>query len=108
MVSISNGLLRDERVFHVDNMPDFFEKYSDQGIIAICIPVKSLILIRVVLMEISMTKGWGDGGPKLVQEEALKRLKTSGWDMVRPALSTTVRYLALLLPISCPAVNLRV
>ena len=58
-------------------------------------------------MEITMANAWGDGGPKLVQEEALKRFKTSGWDKVRPALSTTVRYLAPLnsLPsceLSCP------
>ena len=50
--------------------------------------------MRLVRMEITMTKAWDDAGPKLVQEKALKRLKTSGWDKVRPALSTTVRYLA--------------
>jgi len=93
LVNISNGLLCDERVFHVDNMPDFFEKYSAK-VSLLFASQSSSDLTRLVRLEITMTKAWDHGGPKSVQEEALKRLKTSGLDMVRPALSTTVRYLA--------------
>ncbi|KAG6911300.1 hypothetical protein DXG01_002139 [Tephrocybe rancida] len=37
------------------------------------------------------TNAWAEGGPRMVQEEAPKRLKTSGWGAVRPAITTTVR-----------------
>ncbi|RDB28672.1 Small glutamine-rich tetratricopeptide repeat-containing protein beta [Hypsizygus marmoreus] len=73
LVDISNGILRDRRVFHID-IPDFFDRYNNQ-----------------ILLESAQTQAWEKAGPKLVQQEALKRLKTSGWDAVRPALSTTIR-----------------
>jgi hypothetical protein len=72
-------------------MPDFFQRYNDQGkLYRVICPVLKFehYLVRI---EGSMTKAWDEAGPKLVQQEALKRLKTSGWSSVRPALTITVR-----------------
>ncbi|KAG6820655.1 hypothetical protein H0H93_013506 [Arthromyces matolae] len=70
---LSNAILRDTRVFHIADR-DFFDKYNKQ-----------------MMLEIQMTKAWTTGGPRLVKEEAVKRLKTLGWGAVRPALAVTVR-----------------
>ncbi|KAG6813249.1 hypothetical protein H0H92_012886 [Tricholoma furcatifolium] len=43
------------------------------------------------MLEAQHNNAWVTGGPKLVQEQALKRLQTLGWTAVRPALSVTVR-----------------
>ncbi|KAG5653892.1 hypothetical protein H0H81_009484 [Sphagnurus paluster] len=40
-------------------------------------------------LEINDAKGWGDEGPKVIQQEAMQRLKTNGWTAVRRALSIT-------------------
>ncbi|RDB28593.1 Serine/threonine-protein phosphatase 5 [Hypsizygus marmoreus] len=73
LADISNAILRDKRVFHLD-IPDFFDRYRDQ-----------------ILFESDQTHAWETAGPKFVQEDALKRLKSLGWEEVRPALSTTIR-----------------
>ncbi|RDB29131.1 Small glutamine-rich tetratricopeptide repeat-containing protein beta [Hypsizygus marmoreus] len=73
LVHISNGILRDRRVFHI-GIPNFFDLYNNQ-----------------IELETAKTQAWDKAGPKLVQQEALRRLEISGWDAVRPALSTTIR-----------------
>lgn len=73
LVQISNGILRDKRVFHVDT-PDWFDKYN-----------------RQVELECGSNNAWNTGGARLVQEDVLRRLKASGWDPVRRALSSTIR-----------------
>ncbi|KII91505.1 hypothetical protein PLICRDRAFT_51648 [Plicaturopsis crispa FD-325 SS-3] len=70
---ISNGILRDERVFRMD-CSNWIELYNKQ-----------------VLMEVTRTRAWVDAGPEKLQEEALKRLRQEGWDAVRPVLATTIR-----------------
>ncbi|KIK02046.1 hypothetical protein K443DRAFT_6458 [Laccaria amethystina LaAM-08-1] len=73
IASISNGILRDQRVFHVDS-DDWFDKYNLQ-----------------VEFEANEVKAWIGSGPKMVKEEAIKRLKREGWQSVRHALALTVR-----------------
>jgi len=73
ITNITNGILRDKRVFHGDS-PNWFELYNQQ-----------------VRFEGAFHSGWDSGGAKTVQEAALERLKTSGWEPVRRALSITVR-----------------
>lgn len=70
---LSNGILRDSRVFHM-NLPDWVEKYN-----------------RRAIFENKLYDAWLDGGVTAVQEEAMMRLQAKGWDDVRAALSVTVR-----------------
>ncbi|KAJ7109814.1 hypothetical protein C8R44DRAFT_263484 [Mycena epipterygia] len=72
LVDITNGLLRDTRVFHADSQ--FFEQLDAQ-----------------LRFEVEFTGAWGSGGPKQVQKEAPLRLAKLGWLPVRRALSVTVR-----------------
>lgn len=44
-----------------------------------------------VIAEATSTKAWVDDGPESVQRKSLERLRTNGWDDVRPALSVTIR-----------------
>ncbi|CDO73147.1 hypothetical protein BN946_scf185007.g202 [Trametes cinnabarina] len=57
---IINGLLRDDRVFHMDS-EDWLDKLQLQ-----------------VQFEITANEGWAEGGPDTVKEEAVKRLKEKG------------------------------
>ncbi|KAI9057043.1 TPR-like protein [Trametes sanguinea] len=70
---IINGLLRDDRVFHMDS-EDWLDKLQLQ-----------------VQFEVSANEGWVEGGPETVKEEAVKRLKEKGWKSVRWALGATIR-----------------
>ncbi|KAJ2996871.1 hypothetical protein NUW54_g7190 [Trametes sanguinea] len=70
---IINGLLRDDRVFHMDS-EDWLDKLQLQ-----------------VQFEVSANEGWVEGGPETVKEEAVKRLKEKGWKSVRGALGATIR-----------------
>jgi hypothetical protein len=88
---MSNGVLRDKRVFHIDS-PDWNEKYNRQGMFSLVFASFESYVAAVVQLECGITGAWHYGGAKLVQEEAPRRLKTSGWAAVRRALSTTVRY----------------
>jgi hypothetical protein len=88
---MSNGVLRDKRVFHIDS-PDWNEKYNRQGMFSLVFASFESYVAAVVQLECGITGAWHYGGAKLVQEEAPRRLKTSGWAAVRLALSTTVRY----------------
>ncbi|PPQ99536.1 hypothetical protein CVT24_005326 [Panaeolus cyanescens] len=73
IVNISNGLMREPRVFHI-NSPDWFEKLNNQ-----------------IMFEVGRSGGWSNVGPKVIMEDAPKRLRKGGWESVRPAISTTVR-----------------
>ncbi|KJA28580.1 hypothetical protein HYPSUDRAFT_62222 [Hypholoma sublateritium FD-334 SS-4] len=73
LVNITNGIMRDPRSFHID-CPDWILKFNEQ-----------------VIFEAQFFKAWVHGGSKTIKEEAFKLLKQSGWDAVKPALSTTVR-----------------
>lgn len=44
-----------------------------------------------VIAEATSTKAWVDDGPESVQRKSLERIRTNGWDDVRPALSVTIR-----------------
>lgn len=72
LIDITNGLLRDTRVFHADSR--FFEQLEAQ-----------------IRYEGEATAAWGSGGPKRVQKEAIARQRKEGWLPVRRALSVTVR-----------------
>lgn len=39
-----------------------------------------------------MHGAWTEGGANIVKKESVERLEKEGWDKVRPALATTVRY----------------
>ncbi|KAI0937103.1 hypothetical protein AcV5_005078 [Taiwanofungus camphoratus] len=73
ITDISNGILRDERVFHMDTS-DWLIRLNTQS-----------------EFEGNVLGGWARGGVKIVQEEAAERLKSHGWDAVRSALSVTIR-----------------
>ncbi|KAG0697468.1 hypothetical protein DFH29DRAFT_856926 [Suillus ampliporus] len=73
LVYLSNGLMRDERAFHIDQ-PDWITTYNQQ-----------------VTFEATARRAWHSDGLESVKELAQKRLKEKGWDDVRPALSVTVR-----------------
>ncbi|KAL6307637.1 TPR-like protein [Sparassis latifolia] len=73
LADITNGLLRDDRVFHMD-----VNNWNE-------------LLHRQVQFECGVTNAWTTGGASIIQEEAPKRLKAGGWSAVRPALSNTVR-----------------
>ncbi|KAG2108961.1 uncharacterized protein F5147DRAFT_693521 [Suillus discolor] len=69
---LTNGLMRDERVFHI-NHPDWITKYNNQ-----------------VTFEATTHQAYS-GGVETIKELIQKRLKEKGWNDVRPALSVTVR-----------------
>ncbi|KAF8079125.1 TPR-like protein [Lyophyllum atratum] len=73
IASLTNGILRDKRVFNFIE-GDFFEKYQDQ-----------------VMVEMTTNKAWDKGGPQMIKDEAPQRVRTKGWEVVRPALSITIR-----------------
>ncbi|KAI0323069.1 hypothetical protein OF83DRAFT_1048116 [Amylostereum chailletii] len=70
--SFTEGILREPRVFHMDG-PEWVERYNVQ-----------------VRFECQQFDAWGSGGADVVQEQALARLHTKGWDNVRPAIRTTL------------------
>lgn len=69
---LTNGLMRDERVFHL-NHPDWITKYNNQ-----------------VTFEATAHQAYS-GEVETFKELVQKRLKEKGWNDVRPALSVTVR-----------------
>jgi len=73
LASLSNGILRDSRIFHIDD-PKFVEKYNEQ-----------------VMFEVQALRAFSTEGVEGVIEKAQKRQREEGWDSIRPALSTTVR-----------------
>lgn len=73
ITDISNGILRDSRVFHMD-CPDWTEKYN-----------------RQVVLEAQVFKAWVTAGPAELKKEAPDRVKKEGWQSARDALATTVR-----------------
>ncbi|KAI0375480.1 TPR-like protein [Pilatotrama ljubarskyi] len=71
--SIVSGILRDDRVFHMDSS-DWLD-----------------LLQLQVQFELTAHDGWSTGGPETVKEEAVKRQKEKGWKAVRMALAATIR-----------------
>ncbi|KAH9897927.1 TPR-like protein [Cubamyces lactineus] len=71
--SIVGGILRDDRVFHMD-CEDWLEKLQLQ-----------------VQFELAAYQGWSTAGPDTVKEEAVKRPEEKGWKAVRGALAATIR-----------------
>ncbi|KAI0652345.1 TPR-like protein [Trametes meyenii] len=67
VTDIMGGILRDERVFHMDS-EDWIEK-----------------------LQLQANKGWDTGGPDTVKEEVVQRLKEQGWKPTRLALAATIR-----------------
>ncbi|KAG2059298.1 hypothetical protein BDR06DRAFT_987265 [Suillus hirtellus] len=70
---LTNGLMRDERAFHLDSS-DWITKYNNQ-----------------VKFEATARQAWHSDGVENIKQLAQKRLKEKGWNDVRPALSVTVR-----------------
>lgn len=48
--------------------------------------------MHLVLFELRTYGAWDGVGAKKVMEDAPERLRTSGWDSLRPALEVTVKY----------------
>ncbi|KAL1951228.1 hypothetical protein VTO73DRAFT_377 [Trametes versicolor] len=71
--SIIGGILRDDRVFHMDS-----ENWLE-------------LLQLQVQLEMAAFEGWSEGGPETIKEEAVKRLDEKGWKATRMALSATIR-----------------
>ncbi|TBU64671.1 hypothetical protein BD310DRAFT_806101 [Dichomitus squalens] len=73
LTGLSNALLSDERVFHIADA-DFIERYNKQ-----------------LMFELTQTRAWGDRGARQIMEQIPGRLRSEGWDSVRPAIAVTVR-----------------
>ncbi|KAJ7024756.1 hypothetical protein C8F04DRAFT_1130473 [Mycena alexandri] len=71
--SLSNGLMRDLRVFHITDH-GFVSRYNKQ-----------------IIFEAQARRAWTEGGPELVIREALARQRKEGWSSTRPAVALTVR-----------------
>ncbi|KAI0718899.1 TPR-like protein [Cerioporus squamosus] len=71
--AIVGGLLRDQRVFHMDS-EDWIESLQLQ-----------------VQFELTAFGGWPEGGAETVKEESVKLLKEKGWKPTRLALASTIR-----------------
>ncbi|KAI0830788.1 TPR-like protein [Trametes gibbosa] len=70
---IIGGILRDDRVFHMDSA-EWLEQLQLQ-----------------VQFELAALEGWPAGGPETIKEEAVKRLEEKGWTATRGALASTIR-----------------
>ncbi|KAH7907788.1 hypothetical protein BJ138DRAFT_1182187 [Hygrophoropsis aurantiaca] len=70
---ISDALLRDTRIFHIDT-PDFFEYLDKQ-----------------MMLESRTFGAWGKSSAKTVREEILKQINASGWAAAHAPLCATVR-----------------
>ncbi|KAM5537059.1 hypothetical protein V8D89_009205 [Ganoderma adspersum] len=73
ITGLSNALIADERVFHMAD-GNFLELYS-----------------RQLALEVAHTSAWSDTGARMIMEDIPEKLRTGGWDSVRPAISVTVR-----------------
>ncbi|OBZ79655.1 Small glutamine-rich tetratricopeptide repeat-containing protein beta [Grifola frondosa] len=73
IAEITNGIMRDERVFHMPES-DWITKYNKQ-----------------MEFECAKWKAWTEGGVQAVIDGAQERLRNGGWNDVRPAIATTVR-----------------
>ncbi|KAJ7508705.1 hypothetical protein B0H11DRAFT_1966374 [Mycena galericulata] len=72
LTDITNGLLRDIRVFHATGQ--FFEQLEAQ-----------------MRLEARSAGAWVSGGPKQIQKEVPERLRKTGWLPVRRSLTVTIR-----------------
>ncbi|KAJ7024391.1 hypothetical protein C8F04DRAFT_1131782 [Mycena alexandri] len=72
LTDLTNGILRDERVFHAYGQ--FFDQLENQ-----------------IQFEVRLTNAWGIVGPKQIEKEVPERLRKLGWLPVRRALAITVR-----------------
>ncbi|KIJ67012.1 hypothetical protein HYDPIDRAFT_26421 [Hydnomerulius pinastri MD-312] len=73
IMNISNGLLRDTRVFHMDSA-DWIKQFNEQ-----------------IQFETQKWGAWPSETVETVIQNAQERQKSQGWDDVRPALGMTVR-----------------
>ncbi|KAF4596552.1 hypothetical protein EYR38_007939 [Pleurotus pulmonarius] len=73
LADLSNGLLRDRRIFHM-NDANFLDCYNKQ-----------------VMFEAQNSRAWTLETPQEILRLARDRLASEGWDKVRPALSVSVR-----------------
>ncbi|KIK36702.1 hypothetical protein CY34DRAFT_55520, partial [Suillus luteus UH-Slu-Lm8-n1] len=73
---LTNGLMRDERAFHIDQPDWIIKNHTDLG---------------SVTFEATARQAWHSDGVEIIKEKAQKRLKERGWNDIRPALSVTVR-----------------
>src|ERR1700722_400095 len=85
--------MRDSRAFHIDDA-DWIEKYNQQGsFYPFGHYTRTKLMASVsVRFEAQVKQAWINEGPKVVMREAKQRLQHQTWDKVRPALSTTVRF----------------
>ncbi|KAF9496738.1 hypothetical protein BDN71DRAFT_1429949 [Pleurotus eryngii] len=73
LTCLSNGLLRDRRIFHM-NDDKFLDYYNQQ-----------------VMFEAQNSQAWMSETPVEILRLARERLASEGWNKVRPALSVSVR-----------------
>jgi hypothetical protein len=96
LVGLTNGIIRDERVFHIDD-PNWISMYNEQGSSYYCPKFYTILKLTlyttfpIVIFEAQSKRAWVDAKPDVVIIEALERLRLEGWTALRPALSTTIR-----------------
>ncbi|CAL1694284.1 unnamed protein product [Somion occarium] len=73
LADITNGILRDRRVFHMDGA-NWLDQYRNQ-----------------LAFEITQSGAWVDGGVEHAKRQAENTLREKGWDTARKALAITVR-----------------
>jgi len=87
---LSNGVMRDIRVFHI-NVPNWIEMYNKQGDFVPALRCEIALTEIKVEFEATATQAWNVEGLETIKESSQKRLKEKGWNNLRPALSVTVR-----------------
>jgi stress-induced-phosphoprotein 1 len=90
---LTNGIMRDERVFHIDSN-DWVSQYNLQSAFSFVCVLRFGVLddgYFAVRFEATRVQAWIDDGADKVKYEAQMRLRAKGWSDVRPALATTVR-----------------
>lgn len=87
------GIVRDERVFHMDSS-DWLEKLQLQGapywITRVFEPGADTDP-HTVQLELTAFGGWPDGDPESVKEAAVKLQAEKGWKAMRMAVGSTIR-----------------
>ncbi|KAK0446162.1 hypothetical protein EV421DRAFT_1792770 [Armillaria borealis] len=72
---LTNGIMEDERVFHMDQNSNWLRMFEDQ-----------------VKLEVSIHRPWVNVGPDVIIREAPLRLQNGqSWDKLGPSLAITVR-----------------
>ena len=89
-MNLTNAILCDGRVFHVDDKR-FYSKMITQSGRILFVLGSFADVFPTAAIEIEFFDGWSTGGPDTVKDRILSGLKEGAWDTVRKAHTITVR-----------------